>query len=225
MSIQSLVKRLPHFWRYSPYFEQRFPGSKDYWEERYATGGSSGRGSYGNLAAYKAEVLNDFVETHRIASVIEFGCGDGNQLTLARYPKYVGLDVSRTAIAINMERFKHDASKSFFLYDPLCFCDRARRITADLSMSLDVLYHLIEQDVFETHLAHLFNAAERFVIIYSSNFNETTFNSHVRNRLFTAHVEKNFHDWTLIEHVPNKYPFSEFPEEGTHADFFIYGKR
>jgi hypothetical protein len=45
-------------------------------------------GSYGKFAAFKAEVLNAFVQEMRVDTVIEFGCGDGNQLTLARYPLF-----------------------------------------------------------------------------------------------------------------------------------------
>lgn len=60
--------------------------STDYWESRYATGGTSGPGSSGKLAEFKAEVLNSFVRRDNVLSVIEFGCGDGNQLSLASYP-------------------------------------------------------------------------------------------------------------------------------------------
>ena len=49
----------------------------------YASGGSSGPGSYGRLAAGKADFLNRFVEDHQIKTVLEIGCGDGNQLSLA----------------------------------------------------------------------------------------------------------------------------------------------
>ena len=78
---------------------RHFPGSAAYWESRYAKGGSSGVGSYGRFAEFKAEVLNRFVATHSVQSVIEFGCGDGNQLALASYPWYLGYDVSATAVA------------------------------------------------------------------------------------------------------------------------------
>src|SRR5215207_6091130 len=62
-----------------------FHGSEDYWITRYATGGNSGAGSYNKLAEYKAEVLNDFVKRHNVESVIEYGCGDGNQLKLTLF--------------------------------------------------------------------------------------------------------------------------------------------
>jgi hypothetical protein len=40
--------------------------SKDYWEKRYAKGETSGAGSYGDLARYKAEIVNAFVEENNI---------------------------------------------------------------------------------------------------------------------------------------------------------------
>src|SRR3954467_11496426 len=89
--------------------------SAAYWEKRYAGGGDSGAGSYGRFADFKAEVLNEFVEAHAIRNVIELGCGDGNQLVLARYPEYLGLDVSPAAVARCRERFASDAGKSFRL--------------------------------------------------------------------------------------------------------------
>ena len=77
----------------------RFNNSGDYWENRYRGGGNSGAGSYRRLAQFKAEFLNQFVAVNHIASVIEIGCGDETQLALAKYPAYVGIDVSETAVA------------------------------------------------------------------------------------------------------------------------------
>jgi hypothetical protein len=61
----------------------RFRDSQSYWEDRYVSGGTSGPGSYDAQAEYKADFLNRFVRENAIGSVIEFGCGDGNQLGLA----------------------------------------------------------------------------------------------------------------------------------------------
>jgi hypothetical protein len=75
-----------------------FQDSTRYWERNYARGGTSGEGSYGALGQAKAEFLNGFVRDQGVRSVVEFGCGDGNQLSLASYARYVCLDVSRTAL-------------------------------------------------------------------------------------------------------------------------------
>lgn len=92
-----------------------FPGSNRYWEERYASGRNSGAGSYKKLAEFKAEIVNSFVTRHNVTSVIEFGCGDGNQLELANYHRYLGLDVSETVISLCKQRFSSDTSKTFKL--------------------------------------------------------------------------------------------------------------
>lgn len=115
--------------------------SKKYWENRYSTGGNSGAGSYGKFAQYKSIILNEFVQNNKINKVIEFGCGDGNQLQLAKYPEYLGLDVSTTALDLCKNKFKHDKSKVF---KPL---KQYKQETADLVLSLDVIFHLVEDKV------------------------------------------------------------------------------
>src|SRR5690242_8181522 len=65
-----------------------FPGSTVYWERRYQNKGNSGVGSYGEKAIYKANFLNAFVAEKEIKSVIELGCGDGNQLGYFKFREY-----------------------------------------------------------------------------------------------------------------------------------------
>jgi hypothetical protein len=40
--------------------------TKTYWEQRYKSGGNSGAGSYGKLASFKGEIINDFAEKHNV---------------------------------------------------------------------------------------------------------------------------------------------------------------
>jgi SAM-dependent methyltransferase len=197
-----------------------FPGSGTYWEGRYAKGETSGVGSYGKFAEFKADMLNSFVNAERIASVMEFGCGDGNQLRLATYPRYIGFDVSTTAIGLCREKFSADSTKSFRSLDTYA------GETADLTLSLDVIYHLVEDHVFEDHMRRLFSAARRYVIIYSSDKDETLGNAdcHVRHRKFTTWVEANIDGWSLDRRVPNKYPYEGDYKQGSFADFYIYRK-
>lgn len=201
-----------------------FPGSAEYWEQRYASGGSSGQGSYGRLAEFKAEVINDLVSGRGVESVIEFGCGDGNQLQLAKYPVYVGLDVSEKAVAMCREQFHDDAGKKFFLYDPSRFDDRASEYKADLALSLDVIYHLVEDAVYDTYLKHLFGSAGKYVILYASDRDQPGgfYERHVRHRNFTKDITQRFPDWTLSQKIKNKYPPGEGSGETSFADFFIY---
>ncbi len=198
--------------------------SKDYWERRYASGGTSGDGSYGRLAEFKAEILNGFVHDHGIASVIEFGCGDGNQLRLAHYPRFIGLDVSSTAVAQCVARFSDDPTKSFFLYEPYCFMDNAKVLRAELSLSIDVIFHLIEDDVFARYMLHLFGAASRYVIIYSwgKGASPATLSWHNRPRDFESFVDTHLPAWKLVGITHNKYPYDPATEQGSLSSFYIY---
>lgn len=204
------------------YNNSKFKGSGSYWEERYAKGGNSGFGSYEKFAEYKANIINRFVEDHGINTVIEFGCGDGNQLLYAKYKNYIGLDVSSTIIEQCKQKFQNDPSKQFELYVKDSY---NKNHICDLSMSLDVIYHLIEQDIFEKHLKDVFEASSKFVIIYSSNENKEQ-NFHEKHRNFTDWVEKNMPNWKLIQYIENKYKKTEEQKEDTletsHADFYIY---
>lgn len=195
-----------------------FPGSLEYWEKRYLKDGNSGPGSTGILAEFKAEIINKFVSEKRIKSVVEFGCGDGSLLQLAKYPKYVGLDVSKKAIQLCQKKFKGDSSKSFFLYHPSAFNDNLGIFQGDLTLSLDVIFHLVEDELFELYIHHLFSSAKKYVIIYSSNHDQAGF-PHIRHRKFTDYIESRILDATLEQFVRNRYP------EKTSSDFYFYKKR
>lgn len=200
-------------------FLHRF-SSQTYWDKRYKSGGNSGPGSYGQLAAFKAEVLNDFVIKHGIASVIEFGFGDGNQLTLARYPKYTGYDISTTALKTCQNLFKNDPSKEFFLTSEY---DERK---ASLSISLDVIFHLTEDKVFADYMHRLFDASTQFVIVYSSNQNEPIepTSIHVKHRQFSRWIEDHAPKWQLFEKIKNPYPYNGDSHATSFADFYIYRK-
>lgn len=202
-----------------------FVSSAQYWDDRYRLQGNSGAGSYGRLAAFKAAVLNQFVEVHAVQSVMEFGCGDGNQLALARYPRYIGYDVSEHALARCSARFGDDASKTFF---PAASWQGE---TAELVLSLDVIYHLVEDPIFERYMTTLFAAAERYVIIYASNDEQlngllASHVKHVRHRKFTDWIAANIAGpWRLKGYVPNRYPFDcHDPINTSFADFYLFSK-
>lgn len=198
-----------------------FPGSTSYWENRYAQGGNSGDGSYGVLAQHKAEVLNGLVVTHGIESILEFGCGDGSQLNLAKYPQYVGFDISPTVLKRCIMKFADDNTKCFFLYDHTCFTDPLSVFQADMALSLDVIYHLVEDEIFEAHMKHLFGASRKLVAIYSSDFDGPTQAVHVRHRHFSTWIEQNFRDWSCMEVIKNPYLVTN-AKTGTFAEFKIF---
>jgi hypothetical protein len=109
------------------------------------------------------------VETN-IKSAMEFGCGDGNNLSLIKYPKYIGLDISPTAIKICINKFKNDLSKSFYVYNSLAFRDNQNLFISELCLSLDVIFHLVEDELFTKYMNDLFEASDKYVIIYSRDY-------------------------------------------------------
>jgi hypothetical protein len=220
--LRQLLSRTPVLWRLNRLLEERFPGSALYWEQRYQRGGNSGAGSYGALAQFKADFLNALVRTEHITSVIEFGCGDGAQLSLAVYPVYCGLDVTKASIKMCIDRYERDRTKSFMFYDSQFFWDPAGALSADLALSLDVIYHLVEDSVFDLYMTHLFAAAKRFVVVYSTDFDQFIPNFHVRHRRFSKVIETRFPQWKLILRERQKYPMAAPGEFGSLCDFFVY---
>lgn len=210
-----------HVWKRYVRKTPEFATSGQYWDDRYKLGGNSGAGSYNRLAEFKADILNKFVKDHAVNSVVEFGSGDGAQLKIADYPNYIGYDVSHTAVAHSRALFKDDPTKQFRHVGDLT------PVQADLTLSLDVIYHLVEDGIFDSYMKRLFETSSRFVIIYASNIDQPdTGASHVRHRRFTDWVEANTGQWNLMEVVENIYPFDAAdPINTSFADFYFYEKR
>lgn len=194
--------------------------SQEYWKYRYKNGGNSGVGSYDNLAEFKGEVLNNFVAKNNIQSVIELGSGDGNQLKYFDFPEYIGFDISEHILDQCQKIYKDDQTKSFKNMKDLS------GHKSELSLSLDVIYHLIEDEVYEEYMKGLFNCSSKYVIVYSINDDDDGKQSeHVKPRKFTEWVEKHHPEFKLTEHIPNKFPLSEKNKNNTSfADFYIFSK-
>lgn len=204
-----------------------FQSSSQYWNSRYVQGGTSGAGSYGILAEFKAGYLNALVAESKIRSVIELGCGDGAQLALAHYPFYLGQDVSIKALDLCRTRFAADYTKVFAI-------DIPDGLTADLSVSLDVIYHLVEDEVFDGYMTKLFASSHRWVAIYSSNMSQREFvdrfpshvSKHVFHRRFIDWIERRAPDWHQLRHTPNPHQFDGQDEtRRSFADFYLFERK
>lgn len=194
--------------------------SKKYWEKRYLKGGDSGDGSYGKLAEFKAKVINRFVKENEIKTIIEWGCGDGNQLTYMNYPNYVGFDVSKTAVSMCKKLYSKEKNKIFkhvSEYD---------NETSQLTLSLDVIFHLIEDSIYDDYMNRLFDSSTKFVLIYSSNTNKQLEQvpKHFYQRKFTDWIDKYKSDFQLIEQIENELPYDKNTGGGSVSDFFLYKK-
>ena len=197
-----------------------FPGSQTYWEKRYQEGISSGPGSFGELARYKAQIVNDFVKQNNVQSVVDFGCGDGNQLALAEYPAYIGLDVSATVIANCRKKFAHDTSKRFEVYTP----PTPPAVQAEMALSMEVIFHLTEETVYEAYMQHLFGSATRFVVIFGTDSDETPdlpTAYHVKHYPINRWIQTNQPHWQLRERITHPYTNRD-SETYSMSTFYIY---
>jgi len=194
--------------------------SSAYWEARYCAGGTSGAGSYGRLAAFKAAFINAFIADNQIHDMLDLGCGDGSLLSLLDVPSYVGVDVSPTTLMRCANRF---ATRSNYVFLPPAQLDEVTPV--DLAVSIDVIFHLIEDAAFSRHIDDLFGHARRFVLIYASNHDSAWSAPHVRHRRFSEPVAVHWPAWQLLAHVPNRFPYDPTqPDDTSFADFFVYGR-
>lgn len=195
-------------------WRRSFPGSWTHWQRHYERGGNSGPGSYGESAEYKAQLINRAVAENGIAGILELGCGDGNQLSYLNVGQYIGLDVSKVAIDLCVARYAEDPTRTFIWYDQNHFHDPLHVLSADCAMSLDVVYHLKEPDVFALYLKNLFGCGRRFVIIYGMDHDDNSrVHASILYRKYSDHIARNFPDFRVLTHVP---------PQGTFGDFYVY---
>lgn len=193
----------------------------EYWQDRYSGGGFSGLGSLGALGRYKAMVVGDFITEYRIKSINDFGCGDGTWLAVLHaylgpyaLEAYMGYDISEAA---------RDACEFVFgAHDVYSFRSLEMCKHAELSLSNDVIYHLLNDREYERYMSRLFEYSSKYVIIYSSNFDEapTERSPHIKHRIFTDWIKANAPDWKLIRHIPNLYRESKY--NPSLSDHYIY---
>ncbi len=198
-----------------------FRSSSDYWRRRYRDGGSSGAGSEGPLAEFKAEVVNRWLDTHGILSVIELGCGDGRQAALCNYRHYHGFDVRPHAVRRCRERF--EGVQNWRFDDVRDYSGQ----TAEAAVSLDVIYHVVEDQAFHRYMEDLTSASEKYLIVYSTNddTNPPDRPPHIRHRRFTDWLDKHAPDFELVETVQN--PYAAEGAEGTQssASFYLFRRK
>ena len=117
--------------------------------------------------------------------------------------------------------FKNDKTKKFFCINENFKNNRK----ADLSISLDVIFHLVEDNAFNLYMQNLFDSSNRYICIYSSNKIRPS-GKYVKHRIFTDWIDKYVsNSWKLIEFIPNKYPFDiKYPFNTSYSDFYFYEK-
>lgn len=194
--------------------------SSSFWDIHYLKGGTSGTGSYHHLAKFKADTVSALIEQYNISSVIEFGCGDGNVLSMLICKSYTGIDVSPAIIYKLKQRFEGNQNKTFFTTDER---DLYINNSFDMALSMDVIFHLVEDNVYENYMKDLFLNTKKYVVVYSSNHEEFTPWKEYRHRNFISTVQEKYPNWKVIQFIPNLYPYKIGKESTTSSsDFYIF---
>jgi SAM-dependent methyltransferase len=173
----------------------------EYWNNRYKSGKTSGKGSYGKFAIFKADVINDFITKNKIIQLIDIGCGDGNNAFLLKIKKYIGLDISPEAIKKCVESYTNDRTKEFHIYN------KNYNIKSDLIICLDVLYHITDDKDYYSTLNCIFKMSNKYVILYTSidaYKTEPYTGSHVKHRNILEDL-KLHKEFELQEIIPQKF--------------------
>ena len=206
-----------------PWWTKRFTNSQDYWIKRYKFGGHSGSGSRGESAEYKAGFVNNFVAQNAISSLVELGCGDGQNCSLFVVPRYIGLDISADALKLARQRC---AEKQGWYFADIAqmspeqihgtLLDMNDGQHADAALSMDVILHLVEDPVFEAYLDALSRLSDKWLIVYSSDSDDKSDPApHVRYRHFSSHLLKR--GWRLDAAHENPLTVPEHPDFKFHV--------
>lgn len=158
-----------------------------YWNNRYDRGGRSGPGSYGFVAHVKSEFLTSFVKKHAIKTMVEYGCGDGNNLCLTteKNPnlKIIGVDISTTALDLCRRKMPEHVfvHKNDYV---------AAAEPVDLVVSLEVIFHLIEDEVYNDYMRSITSIGSEWLVILSPDQDERRQHAgaaHVKKRKYSNH--------------------------------------
>jgi hypothetical protein len=210
----ALVERLAQCTRGGRLREALEFSPAEYWDRRYRAGKDSGEGSRAERGSFKAQYVSALIKERQIASVVDWGCGDGQVFEKIDLhgATYTGLDVSLTVIERQRAQFSGRPECRFELPDGY---DRRNR--SDLALSMDVLVHLPGDEDYHDYLSNLFDSAERFVLVYSTDRPSGRTAGHVRRRKFSADIAERFPEWELTRFEP--------PLDESLASFFLYERQ
>jgi hypothetical protein len=102
-------------------------------------------------------------------------------------------------------------NKKFLVYDYLKYDNKY----AELVMSIDVIYHIIENDVYDKYISDMINSSNKYILIYSTNWEDDKWSGHVRHRKF---LDKITEHCVLLETIENEL-------DDCPADFFLFEKK
>lgn len=186
--------------------------TKKIWEDRYVNKGNSGFGSYQkDLYDYKLGFVRDVITQYNIKTVFDYGCGDGHvvsEIIAGRdVDSYIGIDLSPYIIEQNRKKYK---DKIYYTLEEYNFDQKE---TFDLVISLDVIYHIMEEAFYYETLSKLFELSKKYVLIYAVD-KDLLYSGHMHFRRFTNKIPNNY---KLVKS-------EKTPNEQMETTFYLYEK-
>jgi hypothetical protein len=206
-----------------PFYSKRFQNSNQYWQDRYKFGGTSGKGSRGKLAVEKAALVNALCQTYNIGTIVEFGSGDGVCASMFDTGRYIGFDISDVAIEFAKDRCPDRNKHRFFNYSKLSADEINATVLQNrlpgsvMSLSMDVIFHLVEDDVFYKYIDTLCKAPSDYIVVRSSDIDGCP-HAHYRDRAYSQILIEKY-GLKLIE-------WHRLPADGEHSaySFKVFGR-
>jgi len=204
-------------------------GTKEYWDRRYAEGMSSSSVDDVYVDSVAGLPVSYHVRTKLLVlileellgpvnSVLDLGVGDGTQAALllmfaVQINDFVGVDISPSIVEQVGEAFAKEPrlaarqlKMAFHSYDGFSLPAAISQRQFDLVLSLEVLMHVVEDDLYHAYLMLLFGSSRSYVIIQSPNTHSNLLSRHMRLREFTDWVAHHARDWERIGQIPVKWP-------------------
>nr|WP_186363469.1 glycosyltransferase [Rhizobium sp. ACO-34A] len=187
-----------------------------------ASAQQTGDNSNDPLTRYKGLVVNLFAQQKNLRSFVELGSGDGSHLPYFDFEQYTGFDVSQAAVARTKAMYAANPNFRFIWSGEPELDWEVHEQEYECALSLDILQHLTDDEIFTDYMDRLFSLSSRYVIIYAPNFDAPGGDGalHARHRKFVDFVEQRYPQWTLLKYLENPFKF----KLQTEADFAIYGR-
>ena len=139
-----------------------------YWSRRYRDGGNSGKGSYGEEAAFKSDTIASIAAKFEVQSVVDFGIGDGSMVSniqrkLKPNTQYLGFDISPVAVNA-IKRTNHDG-----VFEVGDVASGSIEAHADMALCIDVFFHLMSAERQTKAMETICNSFGKVAIVSALN--------------------------------------------------------
>jgi 2-polyprenyl-3-methyl-5-hydroxy-6-metoxy-1,4-benzoquinol methylase len=132
------------------------------WDEHYKRGGDSGTTDTKSMG-WAHSIYRKYFDNCR-DRVIDVGCGDIRAWDCNPPLKYTGIDISPLIIEQNREKYP---GRKFIVANATV----PQKITADIVICMNVLFHIIDDDDYTDILKNLKAYSKKYIIIYTWNKN------------------------------------------------------